>query len=457
MYRKIISTMTVGIMIGVTTISVQAETKLNDTYSHWANKQIQEFINNGCINGYEDGTFKPDNSITRAEFIKIVNNYFGFSSKSNKSFNDVSSRDWFYNDVCIAKEAGYINGYEDGNFRPDKTITREEVAKIFVSIKHNKDFTYDKIQNFVDSSNVSEWAKPYVEGAIEAKYINGNEKGELNLTNNITRAEAVVMISRVDKKIGNPWDDDPVLVPPSNQAPRIEFKNITLNQGDKFDPSMLDIRVVDPEDGILSTSNVQIISKVDTNKPGTYIVTLKIADKEGYESVEYAKVTVKEKAEISMQDVVDRINSSSFQSQVRAEMIRLVNEHRAANGLKQYVETDDLNELASNWSNHMADLEFCDHVDINGQHSGDIYGNESSLENVLMTSAYEDTTPKSLAQDMFNMWKNSSGHNNAMLNDMQNEMGFGYSAVCTDGMNVRVYATQEFNINWDMENDVTYN
>ncbi len=198
MYKKIISTMTLAIMIGVTTISAQAETKLNDIYSHWANEQIQEFINNGCINGYEDGTFKPDNSITRAEFVKIVNKFFGFKNKQKINFKDVSQKDWFYNDVCAANEAGYINGYEDGTFKANQPITREEVAKILVRIKNNEDFKYDKLQGFIDNSNISEWAKPYVEGAIEAGYIKGNTNGKLNPISNITRAESVVMISRVD-------------------------------------------------------------------------------------------------------------------------------------------------------------------------------------------------------------------------------------------------------------------
>lgn len=206
MHKKIISTIALCLIIGASTISANAETKLNDINGHWANKQIQSFVNSGYVNGYGDGTFRPDNSITRVEFIKIVNKFFGFTNKQKVNFKDVSQIDWFYNDVCIAKEAGYINGYGDGTFKPNQPITREEVAKILVSIKNNEDFTYDKVQGFRDNINISEWAKPYVEGAIEAGYIKGNTNGELNPTNNITRAESVVMISRVDKLEENPYN-----------------------------------------------------------------------------------------------------------------------------------------------------------------------------------------------------------------------------------------------------------
>lgn len=64
----------------------------------------------GFINGYEDGTFKPDNSMTRAEFVKIVNKVFGFTEKGTESFSDVNKEDWYYSDICIAVKVGYING-----------------------------------------------------------------------------------------------------------------------------------------------------------------------------------------------------------------------------------------------------------------------------------------------------------------------------------------------------------
>lgn len=175
------------------------DTKINDWTSHWANRTIQDFISRGVINGYEDGTFRPDNSITRAEFIKLVNRYFGFNGKGNENFSDVTNGDWFYNDVCIAIEKGYINGYEDGTFRPNNPITREEAAKIISKITNNLDNNYDKINCAKDGYKVSNWAKPYVEGAIKKGYINGYEDGCIRPTNNITRAESAVILSRVAK------------------------------------------------------------------------------------------------------------------------------------------------------------------------------------------------------------------------------------------------------------------
>ena len=172
---------------------------INDIKNHWASSDINNFINKGYISGYQDGTFKPNNDITRAEFVKIVNRLFGFTETSTVTFNDVKSNAWFYNDIAIAQKAGYINGKTSTTFAPNDKITRQEVAVILTNIMNNKDTVYDKINTFADGYKTSSWAKSSVEGAIEAGYLRGNDKGLLNPTGNITRAEAVTMLSRVKK------------------------------------------------------------------------------------------------------------------------------------------------------------------------------------------------------------------------------------------------------------------
>ena len=173
--------------------------EFHDINSHWAKDTIKSFISKGYINGYQDGSFKPNNDIMRAEFVKIVNRVFGFTEKGTVTFNDVKSSDWFYNDIAIAQKAGYINGKTLTTFAPNDKITRQEVAVILTNIMNNKDTVYDRINTFTDGYKTSSWAKSSVEGAIEAGYLRGNDKGLLNPTGNITRAEAVTMLSRVKK------------------------------------------------------------------------------------------------------------------------------------------------------------------------------------------------------------------------------------------------------------------
>ncbi|MBW4872824.1 MAG: S-layer homology domain-containing protein, partial [Paeniclostridium sp.] len=190
MKKHLISTLALGMILS-TTLSVHADNKVKDIDGHWAKNQISKFIENSYANGYEDNTFRPDNQITRAEFVKLVNKYFGFNDKGVSKFKDINQKNWYYNDVCIAIQAGYINGYEDNTFRPDNIITREEAAKIIVSIKNQQDNVYDKLNAFPDKHLVSNWAKPYIEGAIENGYLKGDDLKNLRPTSHITRAESV--------------------------------------------------------------------------------------------------------------------------------------------------------------------------------------------------------------------------------------------------------------------------
>ena len=182
-----------------TTNQEDSKVNINDIKGHWAENNILNFVKQGYINGYTDGTFKPDNSITRAEFIKITNKVFGYNDKGTENFNDVNPGDWYYNDVCIAVKSGYINGKTLTTFEPNSPITRQEVAKILTTIMNNKNTDYDKLSKFKDGNKVDNWAKPYVEGALDAGYLSGDDKGNLNPTKNITRAEAVTVLIRVKK------------------------------------------------------------------------------------------------------------------------------------------------------------------------------------------------------------------------------------------------------------------
>ncbi|MBI4232303.1 S-layer homology domain-containing protein [Candidatus Peregrinibacteria bacterium] len=87
--------------------------------------------NNGVVEGYADGTFKPEKSVSRAEFLKMLYKVKGLSGiEGNMKFPDVSSGDWFYPYVKEAYLSGVVKGYDDGKFHPDKMITFAEAVKI---------------------------------------------------------------------------------------------------------------------------------------------------------------------------------------------------------------------------------------------------------------------------------------------------------------------------------------
>ena len=169
-----------------------------DFSQHWAKSYIIDGMNKGWVDTVN--VFNPENSITRAEFVKIVNRAFNLTQSTNESFDDVNPGDWFYEEIRIAVKAGYINGRDEKTFAPYEPITRQEAAKIIGYITNKVDYNFTLLSRFNDGSLVANWAKPYVEGILKAGYMNGYP-GENNFKpgNNIKRAEAIVTLSRTKK------------------------------------------------------------------------------------------------------------------------------------------------------------------------------------------------------------------------------------------------------------------
>ena len=173
--------------------------KFSDTNGHWAESEINKFSSLGYIGGYEDGSFKPNNSITRAEFVKILDNAFGLTESSGRVFSDTQDH-WAQKYIDIAVTNEVCKGKSDTHFEPDCPITREEAA-VMIS-------NYDKLKNnnsnyiikeFSDKDDVSEWAKDGVDYVVEKGYMNGYTDNIFKPKSNITRAEAVSTLSRVNE------------------------------------------------------------------------------------------------------------------------------------------------------------------------------------------------------------------------------------------------------------------
>lgn len=169
------------------------ESQFSDIKGHWAESQIQAWLDEGRIQGYLDGSFKPDKSITRAEFMKLVNAAFGYSGQAPISFKDVSEDAWYYQAVSIANAAGYINGYADQTIKPQEYITREQAAKMIVELA-NLPEDEATANTFSDASSMAAWSKGAIGGAAAANIISGYADGSFKPLNPVTRAEAVVAL-----------------------------------------------------------------------------------------------------------------------------------------------------------------------------------------------------------------------------------------------------------------------
>lgn len=171
-----------------------------DYTGHWAQGTIEEWFNNGIVKGYSDGSFKPDNVVTRAEFVTMINNLFGFVDENADMFTDVGSDDWFYHNVNKAATAGIIKG-ANNVFRPQDMITRQEAAVVLSRaflLKSDNDYAYSV---FNDREFIADWAIQSVNALVESNYIKGRGSNELAPLENLTRAEALTLISNIAGKI----------------------------------------------------------------------------------------------------------------------------------------------------------------------------------------------------------------------------------------------------------------
>ncbi len=149
------------------------------------------------IVGYEDGTVQPEGTITRAEVATIFFRMLSESSrdrymtKGNK-FSDVSVGKWFNTAVSTMAAADIVHGYEDGTFRGDDPITRAEFAVIAANFDSS---AYDGPDKFSDTGE--HWASEHINRAAERGWINGYEDGTFKPDQSITRAEAMALVNRV--------------------------------------------------------------------------------------------------------------------------------------------------------------------------------------------------------------------------------------------------------------------
>ena len=176
--------------------SVPAMAAPSDIAGHWAESVITQWQSKGLIQGYEDGTFKPGNTITRAEFVTLMNNAKGFWSEGSINFSDVKNGSWFYSAVARAVAAGYVKGYSDGSFKPNNTITRAEAAVMIANtakLSANEAGSY----RFTDIGSIPAWARGSVGAVVAAGYMTGYPDGSFDANASISRAEAVSSLNRM--------------------------------------------------------------------------------------------------------------------------------------------------------------------------------------------------------------------------------------------------------------------
>ncbi len=117
------------VVSSVSLVSAASDTLiLSDIAGNWAEEDIQAYVELGYLNGYPDGTFRPENQMTRAEFAKVINLAMGYTTKSDDiyEYEDVNEDAWYYDALAIALDAGYMIGTSETTMDPDSYVTKEQ-------------------------------------------------------------------------------------------------------------------------------------------------------------------------------------------------------------------------------------------------------------------------------------------------------------------------------------------
>lgn len=174
----------------------------HDYENHWARNEINYMKDNGIVKGYLDGTFKPDNNMTRVEFYTVINRLMEFTElEEDIQFEDVLESDWFYVQVQKAIKAKYIE--PETKLEPNRNITRGEVALIIGKL-FDIELDENAAKEFLDYEFFNDDAKGIIGGLKKAGLVNGFPDGRFGPEAEITRAEVVKMLHSVCIKCNIP-------------------------------------------------------------------------------------------------------------------------------------------------------------------------------------------------------------------------------------------------------------
>ena len=179
------------------TLTVTVSDSFNDvSSSEWYYDEVMTAANAGWINGTKPGYFEPNGTMTRADFMVIIARILDCDTEATVEslFPDCNETDYFNAAVTFCKQRGIIDGDDKGYFNPYDAITREEMAKILCNALE-LDELETSANPFDDDAEIAQWAKGYV-NAVQAEGIMEGSNGSFNPRDNATRAEGAAVLVR---------------------------------------------------------------------------------------------------------------------------------------------------------------------------------------------------------------------------------------------------------------------
>jgi len=169
-----------------------------DITSHWAKLYVLRLVNRGVIQGYPDGTIKPDNNITRSEAVTALMKSIGYGPAQNAEFDFGDKKDipnWVKGFLKTALDLKVVGGYEDNTFRASRNVTRQEVVIMLMKTYNFEPSQTSKII-LADEETIAPWSKKFVNTACNLEIVKGYSDNTFKPNKNVTRAELFTMIAK---------------------------------------------------------------------------------------------------------------------------------------------------------------------------------------------------------------------------------------------------------------------
>jgi len=176
--------------------NTKASDVFSDVSTHWAAADINYLYQEKLVGGYDDGTFKPNASITRAEATAMLMRWLRLPAGQESNFTDVDSTYWAYNAINTAATMGIVGGYDDNTFRPRASISRAELTALLSRVFSGQG---SPGQGFTDVEP-SHWAYENIINMQGQSLISGYDDGTFRPQSPVTRAEFSTMLARTMRK-----------------------------------------------------------------------------------------------------------------------------------------------------------------------------------------------------------------------------------------------------------------
>lgn len=244
---------------------------LSDLEGHWAQKEVEAAVASGWVDGYPDGSFKPEKSITRAEFTKMLLDAIHLTPdsetvawmKAHAKMKDIWGRPTAYTpklydmsghwltsqgwlDAALYSGMVVPDDYNGKNFRPEKAIARYEIALMTdraLGLVYPTNQPVEGELPFTDKEEILDWMKGYVNESVKAGVLKGYPDGSFQPNKTSTRAEAVVMIQRMLEEMEEGLNPDITVVARYEEDYEENGENRKIVQEEETD--QIQLQVVD--------------------------------------------------------------------------------------------------------------------------------------------------------------------------------------------------------------------